>query len=65
MEKAERFFGIDNLYDVKYVNLLHHLHNALRSNYIMSKDIDYVVQENKVIIVDQFTGRLMHGRQFF
>ncbi|HKM29666.1 MAG TPA: preprotein translocase subunit SecA [Bacilli bacterium] len=64
MEKAERFFGIDNLYDVKYVNLLHHLHNALRSNYIMSKDIDYVVQENKVIIVDQFTGRLMHGRQF-
>ncbi len=64
MEKAERFFGIDNLYDVKYVNLLHHLHNALRANFIMSKDIDYVVQDNKVIIVDQFTGRLMHGRQF-
>ncbi|MDD3171159.1 MAG: preprotein translocase subunit SecA [Bacilli bacterium] len=64
MEKAERFFGIDNLYDVKYVNLLHHLHNALRANYIMSRDIDYVVQDNKVIIVDQFTGRLMHGRQF-
>ena len=64
MEKAERFFGIDNLYDVKYVNLLHHLHNALRANFIMSRDIDYVVQDNKVIIVDQFTGRLMHGRQF-
>ena len=64
MEKAERFFGIDNLYDVKYVNLLHHLHNALRANYIMTRDIDYVVQDNKVIIVDQFTGRLMHGRQF-
>ncbi|HOE06152.1 MAG TPA: preprotein translocase subunit SecA [Bacilli bacterium] len=64
MEKAERFFGIDNLYDVKYVNLLHHLHNALRANFIMARDIDYVVQDNKVIIVDQFTGRLMHGRQF-
>lgn len=64
MGKAERFFGIENLYDVKYVNLLHRLHNALRANYIMFKDIDYVVQDNKVIIVDQFTGRLMHGRQF-
>jgi len=64
MEKAERFFGIDNLYDVKYVNLLHHLHNALRANFIMARDIDYVVQDNKVIIVDQFTGRLIHGRQF-
>ena len=64
MEKAERFFKIDNLYDVRYVNLLHHIHNALRANYIMVKDVDYVVADNKVIIVDQFTGRLMHGRQF-
>ena len=64
MEKAERFFGIDNLYDIRYVSLLHSLQNALRANYIMFRDIDYVVQDDKVIIVDQFTGRLMHGRQF-
>ena len=64
IEKAERFFGIENLYDVKYVSLLHHLQNALRANYIMARDVDYVVQEGKVIIVDQFTGRLMHGRQY-
>lgn len=64
MEKGERFFGLDNLYDVRHVSLLHHIHNALRANFIMSRDIDYVVQDNKVIIVDQFTGRLMHGRQY-
>ncbi len=64
IEKAERFFGIENLYDVKYVSLLHHLQNSLRANYIMARDVDYVVQEGKVIIVDQFTGRLMHGRQY-
>ncbi|MGD9886693.1 MAG: preprotein translocase subunit SecA [Bacilli bacterium] len=64
MEKAEKFFGITNLYDLKYVGLLHHIHNALRANYIMVKDIDYVVTDNKVIIVDPFTGRLMHGRQY-
>ncbi|MGD9604714.1 MAG: preprotein translocase subunit SecA [Bacilli bacterium] len=64
MEKAEKFFGITNLYDLKYVGLLHHIQNALRANYIMVRDIDYVVSENKVIIVDPFTGRLMHGRQY-
>lgn len=64
MAKAEKFFGIENLYDVKYVSLLHHINNALRANYIMTKDVDYVVQDNKVIIVDSFTGRLMHGRQY-
>ena len=64
MEKAERFFKIENLYDVKYVNLLHHIHNALKANFAMTKDIEYVVSEGKVIIVDPFTGRLMHGRQY-
>ena len=64
MAKAESFFNIENLYDVKHVNLLHHINNALRANYIMSRDIDYVVQDGKVIIVDSFTGRLMHGRQY-
>lgn len=64
MSKAEKFFNIDNLYDIRNVNLLHHINNALRANYIMTKDIDYVVQNNQVIIVDAFTGRLMHGRQY-
>jgi preprotein translocase subunit SecA len=62
--KAENFFNLDNLYDVNNVVLLHHINNALRANFIMTKDVDYVVQDGKVIIVDQFTGRLMHGRQF-
>ncbi|QVK21699.1 preprotein translocase subunit SecA [Mycoplasmatota bacterium] len=64
MSKIEKFFGIDNLYDLKFVSLLHRVNNALRANYIMAKDVDYVVQESQVIIVDQFTGRLMQGRQF-
>ncbi len=64
MSKAEKFFGLENLYDLRNVSLLHHINNALRANYIMTKDIDYVVQDNTVIIVDPFTGRLMHGRQY-
>lgn len=64
MAKAEKFFGLENLYDINNVNLLHHINNALRANYIMTRDVDYVVQDNAVIIVDSFTGRLMHGRQF-
>ncbi len=64
IEKAEKFFGVDNIYDIKYVNLVHHINNALRANYIMFKDKDYVVQDGTVIIVDPFTGRLMHGRQY-
>ncbi|MGE4378976.1 MAG: preprotein translocase subunit SecA [Candidatus Izemoplasmatales bacterium] len=64
IHRAEKFFNLENLYDVNNVVLLHHINNALRANYIMSKDIDYVVQDGKVIIVDSFTGRLMHGRQF-
>ena len=64
MAKAERYFNVDNLYDVRYVNIVHHINNALRANYIMDKNVDYVVQDGQVIIVDQFTGRLMIGRQF-
>lgn len=64
MGKAESFFGLDNLYDLNNVMLLHHINNALRANYIMARDIDYVVQNNTIIIVDPFTGRLMHGRQY-
>ncbi len=64
MEKAERFFNVDNLYDIRHVGLVHYINNALRANYIMEKDKDYVVQDGQVIIVDQFTGRLMVGRQW-
>ena len=64
MERAEKYFRVDNLYDIQYVNLVHHINNALKANYAMDRDVDYVVQDNTVIIVDSFTGRLMHGRQF-
>lgn len=64
MEKAERFFGLDNLYDLKNVALVHHIQNAIRANYVMQKDVEYVVHEGAIIIVDQFTGRLMFGRQY-
>ncbi len=64
MQKAEVFFNVDNLYDLTNVNLLHHINNALRANYIMERDVDYVVHEGAVVIVDAFTGRLMFGRQY-
>ena len=64
IQKAEEYFKIENLYDVAHVELLHRINNALRANYIMKNQVDYVVQEGQVIIVDPFTGRLMHGRQW-
>ena len=64
IEKAERAFRIDNLYDIKHAVLLHHINNALKANYIMARDVDYVIQEDEVVIVDQFTGRLMKGRAY-
>lgn len=64
MGRAEKFFGLENLYDLKNVSLLHHINNALRANYIMNRDVDYVVKDNAIIIVDAFTGRLMYGRQY-
>lgn len=64
MSKAEKYFNVDNLYDVKNVTIVHHINNALRANYIMEKDKDYVVHEGAIVIVDPFTGRLMVGRQW-
>lgn len=64
IEKAEENFGLENLYDIENTALTHYLEEALRANYIMSLDIDYVVQEGKVLIVDQFTGRIMDGRRY-
>lgn len=64
IEKAEENFGLSNLYDIENTALTHHLDQSLRANYIMIRDIDYVVQENQVLIVDQFTGRIMDGRRY-
>ncbi|WP_059049966.1 preprotein translocase subunit SecA [Paenibacillus senegalimassiliensis] len=62
--KAERAFGIDNLYDHKHVTLNHHVVQALKANVIMRRDVDYVVTDDEVMIVDEFTGRLMAGRRY-
>ncbi len=64
MEKAEKWFKVENLYDVKHVNLLHHINQALKAHFSMQRDIDYVVEDEKIVIVDQFTGRKMKGRRF-
>ena len=63
-KKIEKIMHISNLYDINNQALVHHLNNALKANYGFHKDVDYVVENGEVIIVDQFTGRLMHGRQF-
>ncbi len=63
-KKIEKIFNLKNLYDLDNTALVHHLNQALKANYGFKKDVDYVVQNDEVIIVDQFTGRLMHGRQF-
>ena len=62
--KCEKVFKIDNLYDINNTALVHHINLALRANYFMKKDVDYVVQEGEIIIVDPFTGRLMKGRAY-
>ena len=62
--QAEKVFKIENLYHIQHTNLVHHLHQALRANYIMGLDVDYVVQDRQIVIVDQFTGRMMTGRVF-
>ena len=63
-EKAEKMFNIDNLYDLENATLLHFINQALRANYAMKLDVDYVVQDGEIVIVDQFTGRLMKGRAY-
>jgi len=62
--KAEKSFGLDNLYDINNTNLVHFINQALKANYGMKRDDDYVVQDGKVVIVDPFTGRLMQGRTY-
>lgn len=62
--KAESFFNIDNLFDLKHVTLTHHINQALKAHASMHRDTDYVIEEGQVVIVDQFTGRLMKGRRY-
>ena len=62
--KAERFFGIENLSDLDNTELNHYINNALRANYIMKRDQDYIVDKDEVLIVDEFTGRVMVGRRY-
>ncbi|WP_342463275.1 preprotein translocase subunit SecA [Ureibacillus sp. FSL K6-8385] len=64
MTKAEKAFGIDNLYDLSHVRLLHAINQSLKAHVAMHRDVDYVVQDGEVIIVDSFTGRLMKGRRY-
>ena len=64
VKHAEKLLNLDNLYDIKNSVMVHNLDKALVANYGFKKDVDYVVDNDKVIIVDTFTGRLMHGRQF-
>ncbi len=64
MRKAERWFGVENLSDMANNELLHHINAALRAHALMKRDVDYVVQNDEVVIVDEFTGRLMVGRRY-
>ncbi len=64
IEKAERYFGIDNLGDVENTTIAHHINQAMKARGLMKKDIDYVIKDGQVIIVDEFTGRLMSGRRY-
>ena len=62
--KAEKYFGVDNLADVENTTLSHHINQAMKARGIMKRDIDYVVKDGEVVIVDEFTGRLMFGRRY-
>ena len=62
--KAEKYFGIDNLNDMDNVTISHHVNQAIRAHGVMHNDVDYVIKDGEVIIVDEFTGRLMYGRRY-
>ena len=64
VKKAEQYFGIDNLNDAENITISHHINQAIRAHGIMKRDADYVVKDGEVIIVDEFTGRLMFGRRY-
>ncbi len=64
VEKAEEFFNIENIMDIEHTTLRHHIDQAIKAHGVMTRDIDYVVKDNQVKIVDEFTGRIMEGRRY-
>jgi len=64
VRKGEQFFGIDNLSDPENMTISHHINQAIRAHGLMRRDKDYVVKDGEVIIVDEFTGRMMYGRRY-
>ena len=64
VEKAERYFNLENLNDAENIEIAHHINQAIRAHGVMKRDVDYVVKDGEVIIVDEFTGRLMFGRRY-
>lgn len=64
IKKMEKLLGVENLYDTKGIKLVHHLEEALKAHYLFKKDKDYVVKDGEIVIVDEFTGRLMTGRRY-
>ena len=64
VSRAEKYFGIENLSDISALELNHHINNALRAHFIMKRDSNYIVKDDEVLIVDEFTGRLMQGRRY-
>jgi len=62
--KAEGLLNVDNLYDPKYIELLHHINQALKAHALFKRDVDYIIKDGQVVIVDEFTGRLMPGRRY-
>lgn len=64
VEKAEKYFNVENLMDPENMTLLHHINQAIRANGIMKRDVDYVIKDGEIVIVDEFTGRLMFGRRY-
>ena len=64
VKKAEEYFNIENLNDSENIAIAHHINQAIRAHGVMKRDVDYVVKDGEVIIVDEFTGRLMYGRRY-
>ncbi|WP_373599849.1 preprotein translocase subunit SecA [Paraclostridium bifermentans] len=64
IQKAEVYFGVDNITDIAHIELYHHINQALKAHKIMKLDVDYVVRDGEIVIVDEFTGRLMFGRRY-
>ena len=64
VSEAERFLGVSNLYDLAHMDMVHHINQSLKAHHLFKRDVDYMLQDGKVVIVDEFTGRLMPGRRY-